>query len=68
MSTATLQCKEVAQKVTLLLNIWEDEYTGLESLKSVKCNLQSQCKFFDKVNLCPSLRKVKKYYENAKQG
>jgi hypothetical protein len=66
MSTATLQCKEIAQKVTLLLNIWEDEYTGLESLKSVRCNLQNQCKFFDIKTLCPSLRKVKKYYANAR--
>jgi hypothetical protein len=66
MARATLHCKEIDQKVTLLLNIWEDEYTGLESLKSLKCNLQHQCEFFDTKTLCPSLRKVIKYYSNAK--
>jgi hypothetical protein len=65
MARASLYCKEINQKIILLLNIWEDEYTGLESLKSVKCNQQSQCKFFDTKNLCSSLRKVKKHYENA---
>ncbi len=66
MAKATIHCKETAQKVTLLLNIWEDEYTGLDSLKSVKCNLQNKCDFFDSKTLCVSLRKVKKYYENAR--
>jgi hypothetical protein len=66
MARASLYCKEINQKIILLLNIWEDEYTGLESLKSVKCNQQSQCKFFSPQNLCPSLLKVKKHYENAK--
>ena len=62
MARATINCKEKAEKVTLQLNIWEDEYTGLDSLKSVKCSLQNQCEFFDRKNLCPSLQKVKKYY------
>lgn len=66
MARATLHCKEIDQKVILLLNIWEDEYTGLESLKSVKCNLQNQCEFFDTKTLCFALRKVKKYYSNAR--
>lgn len=62
MARATINCKERAEKVTLQLNIWEDEYTGLDSLKSVKCSLQNQCEFFDRKNLCPSLQKVKKNY------
>lgn len=66
MAKAKIHCKEIAQKVTLLLNLWEDEYTGLDSLKTVKCNLQNTCEFFDAKTLCPSLRKVKKYYSNGR--
>ena len=66
MAKASIQCKEVGEKVVLFLNIWEDEYTGLESLKSVRCALQNDCEFFDRKNLCQSLRKVKKYYESKK--
>ncbi len=66
MAKASLHCKEMEQKVILLLNFWEDEYTGVESLKSLKCNLQGQCKFFDQNTLCSSLRKVKQHYSNDK--
>ena len=66
MAKATMTCKETGKKVTLFLSVWEDEYTGLESLKNVRCALQHTCEYFDRKALCPSLRKVQKYYASKK--
>jgi hypothetical protein len=62
MAQKTFFCKLAQQKVTILLNIWEDEYTGLESLKSVKCSQQHNCPHFTRKELCPPIKKIKQYY------
>ncbi len=68
MAKASIQCKEKDRKVVLFLNIWEDEFTGLESLKAARCPHQQDCEFFDRKTSCPTLEKVRQYYASKKKG
>ncbi len=68
MAKASISCKETDRKVVLYLNVWEDEFTGLESLKDARCAYQQNCEFFDRKTSCPTLEKVRRYYSSGKKG
>ncbi len=60
-------CKETNRDINLFMNIWEDEYSGKESLKAIKCVHQRDCEFHDSAKRCPTINQKIDFYSSKKE-
>lgn len=62
MAQKRIFCRDTDREVIIFVNLWEDEKTGLEYLKGLRCPHQSKCEYFNRKTLCPAVVEIQKKY------